>query len=58
MNGSIAFGDIIPLLLITLQQIGNQSFFAPLTNALNESETLNKAKIKTKDVIEDVKRDI
>jgi hypothetical protein len=36
MNGSIAFGDIIPLLLITLQQIGIQSFFAPLTNALNE----------------------
>jgi hypothetical protein len=44
MNGSIAFGDIIPLLLITLQQIGIQSFFAPLTNALNEfASTLGEA---------------
>jgi hypothetical protein len=36
---SIAFGDIIPLLLITLQQIGVQAFFEPLTNALNQFAT-------------------
>lgn len=44
MIGSIAFGDLIPLLLVTLQQIGLQSFFAPLTNALNEfASTLGQA---------------
>ncbi|HEV8405240.1 MAG TPA: hypothetical protein VGQ13_04960, partial [Nitrososphaera sp.] len=39
MYTSIAFGDIIPLLLITLQQIGFQAFFEPLTNALNQFAT-------------------
>ena len=39
MYSSITFGDVIPLLLVTLQQIGVQAFFEPLTNALNQFAT-------------------